>query len=177
MTKRLMAGIVLPVVLAVGAGSAIAAATNDGHVIRACSAKNGKTLHLAGADGTCAKGETAVVWNQKGPAGARGPAGSAGAGAAPENVVGGDPLSGGQAKAFVKIDGIAGESADPAHLNEIDVKAFAFGGKNSGGSASGGAGGAGKVAFSEVTFAKLYDASSPNSSSGWPPASTTSSAT
>ena len=52
MTKKLMAGIVIPVVLAVGAGSAIAAATSDSAVIRACAAKNGKSMHLANADGT-----------------------------------------------------------------------------------------------------------------------------
>ena len=93
MTKRLMAGIVLPTVLAVGAGSAIAAVTDDSTVIRACSAKNGKTLHLAGADGKCAKGETALAWNQKragsaggsqGTIGAQGPAGPGGAGSAGE---------------------------------------------------------------------------------------------
>ncbi|WP_028062636.1 type VI secretion system tube protein Hcp [Solirubrobacter soli] len=155
MTKRLMAGIVLPAVLAVGAASAIAA--NDSDVIRACAAKNGKTLHLAGANGKCAKGETALTWNQKGPAGAPGAAGPAGpqgpAGAnaaAPENVVGGDPLAGGQATMSASIDGIG----------DISVKAFGFGGKNTPGSAGGG-GGAGKVAFHDLTFAKLYDATSP----------------
>lgn len=155
MTKRLMAGIVLPAVLAVGAATAIAA--NDSDVIRACAAKNGKTLHLAGANGKCAKGETALTWNQKGPAGAPGQAGPAGpqgpAGAnaaAPENIVGGDPLTGGQAAMSASIDGIG----------QVDVKAFGFGGKNTPGTAGGG-GGAGKVAFHDVTFAKLYDATSP----------------
>jgi type VI protein secretion system component Hcp len=42
----------------------------------------------------------------------------------------------------------------------VDVKAFGFGGKNSGASGSGGGGGA-EVAFSDVTFAKLYDSASP----------------
>jgi type VI secretion system secreted protein Hcp len=156
MTKRLMAGLVLPAVLAVGAASAIAA--NDSTVIRACAAKNGKTLHLAGANGKCAKGETALSWNQKGPAGAPGSAGPAGpqgaagasAAAAPENIVGGDPLSGGQATMSASLDGIG----------QIDVKAFGFGGKNAPGTAGGG-GGAGKVAFHDLTFAKLYDATSP----------------
>jgi type VI secretion system secreted protein Hcp len=160
----------VPVVVAVGAGSALAAAANDGAVVRACAAKNGKALHLAGAGGKCGKGETALAWNQKGPAGAAGapgatgPTGAAGpAGAAGDgtNVVGGETLAGGGADGFLKIDGIAGESADPAHAGEIDVKAFGFGGKNSAGGGAGGGGGAGKVAFSDVTFSKLYDASSP----------------
>jgi type VI secretion system secreted protein Hcp len=73
----------------------------------------------------------------------------------PGTVVGGDPLTGGQAEAFVKIDGIAGESTDRAHLGQVDVKAFGFGGKN-----TAAAGGVGKVAFHDVTFSKLYDASS-----------------
>jgi type VI secretion system secreted protein Hcp len=155
MTKRLMAGIVLPAVLAVGAASAIAANASD--VIRACAAKNGKTLHLAGKDGKCATGATALTWNQPGPAGApgqpgpAGPQGAAGASAAaPENIVGGDPLSGGQATMSASLDGIG----------QIDVKAFGFGGKNTP-STAGGGGGAGEVAFHDVVLAKLYDATSP----------------
>jgi type VI protein secretion system component Hcp len=151
MTKRLMVGIVLAAALAAGAGSAIAA--NDSPVIRACAAKNGKALHLAGTNGKCAKGETALTWNQKGPAGAPGQAGPAGpqgpagaSAAAPENVVGGEPLTGGQAAVSASIDGIG----------QIDVKAFGFGGKN-----APAPGGGGKVAFHDVTFAKLYDATSP----------------
>jgi hypothetical protein len=85
MTKNLMRRvgvIVLPAVLAVGAVSAIAAAANDSDVIRACVGKNGKTIRLAGANGKCASGETALAWNQKGrvgPAGAAGVAGRDGA--------------------------------------------------------------------------------------------------
>ena len=170
--RRRAVALMVPVVVAVGAGSALAAAANDGAVVRACAAKNGKALHLAGAGGKCAKGETALAWNQKGPAGAAGapgaagpagavgPAGPAGAAGDATNVVGGETLTGGQADGFLKIDGIAGESADPAHAGEIDVKAFGFGGKNTP-SGAGGGGGAGKVAFSDVTFSKLYDASSP----------------
>ncbi|MDA0164598.1 type VI secretion system tube protein Hcp [Solirubrobacter ginsenosidimutans] len=171
--RRRTVALMVPVVVAVGAGSAIAATANDGAVIRACAAKSGKSLHLANADGKCGKGETVLAWNQTGPAGAAGapgpvgpagaagPAGPAGAAGDGTNVVGGETLVGGQADGFLKIDGIAGESADPAHAGEIDVKAFGFGGKNSAGGGASGGGGAGKVAFSDVTFSKLYDASSP----------------
>src|SRR4051812_25979993 len=138
MTKRLMGGIVLAAALAVGAGSAIAAAANDSAVIRACAAKNGKTLHLAGTNGKCAKGETALTWNQKGPGGAPGQAGPAGpqgpagaSAAAAENVVGGDPLTGGQAAVSASIDGVG----------QIDVKAFGVGGQKT--PAPGGGGGEG----------------------------------
>jgi type VI secretion system secreted protein Hcp len=168
--RRRTVALLVPVVVAVGAGSAIAATANDGAVIRACAAKSGKSLHLAKADGKCGKGETALAWNQKGPAGAAGPVGPAGAagpagpaGASGDgtNVVGGETLTGGQADGFLKFDGVAGESADPAHAGEIDVKAFSFGGKNTVGGAGGGGAGAGKVALSDVKFSKLYDASSP----------------
>jgi hypothetical protein len=60
---------------------------------------------------------------------------------------------------FLKPDGIAGESGDPAHAGEIDVESFAFGAKNA--PVAGGGGGAGKPAFSALTFSKLYDAGSP----------------
>jgi type VI secretion system secreted protein Hcp len=62
---------------------------------------------------------------------------------------------------FLKLDGIQGESADAQHLNEIDVKSFDVGVKNSGGAAGGGGGGAGRATFSAVRFTKLYDKSSP----------------
>ncbi|HEY6888320.1 MAG TPA: type VI secretion system tube protein Hcp, partial [Solirubrobacter sp.] len=97
---------------------------------------------------------------QAGAAGPAGPAGPAGANGDGTNVVGGETLTGGQADGFLKFDGVAGESTDPAHPQEIDVKAFSFGGKNTPGAAGGG-GGAGKVALDDVKFSKLYDASSP----------------
>jgi type VI secretion system secreted protein Hcp len=57
---------------------------------------------------------------------------------------------------FLKLDGIPGESADPSHPGEIDVKSFAFGATN-----SSVLGGAGKVTFSSISFTKAYDKSSP----------------
>src|SRR3954447_21531993 len=114
--------VVVPAVVAVGAGTAIAASgPNDSAVIHACVTKAG-TFRIADEDGTCGKNESAVAWNQQGPAGepgAAGPAGPAGpAGGSDANVVGGDPLQGGQADGFLKADGIAGESQDPDHLGE-----------------------------------------------------------
>ncbi len=165
MTQKLLkraALIAVPVVVAVGAGGAIAAAaSSDTTVIKACTSKS--AIRLAGAKGQCSRGERALAWNRRGPAGATGPAGAAGAAgpagpagasAGAASTVGGDPLAGGQAEGFVKIDGIPGESVDREHGGEIDVKAFAFGGKNAPAAGS-------KVAFSGVRFAKLYDASSP----------------
>jgi len=47
--------------------------------------------------------------------------------------------------AFLKIDGIEGESADSKHKNEIEVESFSFGATQSGTFAHGSGGGAGKV--------------------------------
>jgi type VI secretion system secreted protein Hcp len=68
-------------------------------------------------------------------------------------------IPGGQAATtpvFLKLDGIPGESTDPSHPGEIDVKSFAFGAKN-----SSVLGGPGKVTFSSISFTKAYDKSSP----------------
>jgi len=149
MTKKLLLTLALPAVIVASAGTAIAA-SNDPAVIKGCVDKKG-ALRIAN---TCKKGETALAWNQKGPAGANGaagPAGPAGPSAGVETNVGGDALEGGKAAVSAALDGVA---------SEIAVKSFAIDAKNTAGSAGGG-GGAGKVEFGHVRFAKLYDASSP----------------
>ncbi len=158
MTKKLLRRIALIAVpiATVGAGTAIASAVpNDTAVIHACVTKGGTFRNAAG--GACKKGETALAWNQQGPAGVGreppGPAGPAGAagGGSDATIVGGDPLQGGEADGLVAVDGVG---------TDIGVKSFAFGGKNAV-TSGGGVGGVGKVAFGDVRFAKLYDASSP----------------
>jgi type VI secretion system secreted protein Hcp len=64
--------------------------------------------------------------------------------------------------AFLKLDGIKGESADHDHKGEIDIVSFSWGAINatSIGSATGGAG-AGKVQFEQLCFVKKTDASTP----------------
>jgi len=47
--------------------------------------------------------------------------------------------------AFLKIDGIEGESADSKHKNQIEIESFSFGATQSGTFAHGSGGGAGKV--------------------------------
>jgi type VI secretion system secreted protein Hcp len=63
---------------------------------------------------------------------------------------------------FLKIDGITGESTNPAYKESIDIESFSWGLSNSGraiGSATSGAG-AGKVSFQDIHFtAKLSSAS------------------
>ena len=64
--------------------------------------------------------------------------------------------------AFLKLDGIKGESADADHKGEIDIVSFSWGATNPSfiGSATGGAG-AGKVQFQQICFVKKADASTP----------------
>jgi len=63
--------------------------------------------------------------------------------------------------AFLKLDGIKGESADAKHKGEIDIMSFSWGAAQRGTSATGGGGGAGKVHFNDIDFIKKTDASSP----------------
>ena len=63
--------------------------------------------------------------------------------------------------AFLKLDGIKGESADAKHKGEIDVMSFSFGASQTGTQGTGGGGGAGKVQIHDIHFTKKVDASSP----------------
>ena len=63
--------------------------------------------------------------------------------------------------AFLKLDGIKGESADSKHKGEIDIMSFSWGASQTGVQATGGGGGAGKVHFQDIHFVKKTDASSP----------------
>lgn len=151
-TRRRAALIVVPLVLAVGGGTALAAGSG-GDQIHACAGLAG-VLRLAD---TCAKGETAVTWNVSGPQGPQGPQGPAGAAGVPGNVVGGNVLTTGDAVISASVDGVPSDTAD----GSIDVKAFDAGVKNSTTAGSGSGGGSGKAEFSTVKFAKLYDGASP----------------
>ncbi len=63
--------------------------------------------------------------------------------------------------AFLKLDGIKGESADAKHKGEVDIMSFSWGAAQTGVSATGGGGGAGKVHFQDINFVKKTDSSSP----------------
>lgn len=64
--------------------------------------------------------------------------------------------------AFLKIDGIEGESTDDKHKNEIDILAWSWGMSRSGPTNTGGGGAAGgDVAFQDMTFMKAVDKASP----------------
>ena len=63
--------------------------------------------------------------------------------------------------AFLKIDGIPGESSNAKHKGEIDVLAFSWNIKQTLASGGGGGGGAGKAQVSDFSIVKHIDASSP----------------
>ena len=63
--------------------------------------------------------------------------------------------------AFLKLDGIKGESQDAKHKNEIDINSFRFGLKQAGVQGTGGGGGAGKVQVRDMQLVKSVDAASP----------------
>jgi type VI secretion system secreted protein Hcp len=165
--------IVAPLVVALGAGTAIAATSGSSDPIQACVSVIPKgAVRIVSSPSDCINHlETPLTWNQQGAAGAagakgdkgdtgpQGPAGAAGGDGG--TVVGGKVLQGATADMFLDLDGIAGESTDAQHLNDIDVKSFSFGVKNDTSAGSGGGGGAGKPTFSSVTFSKVYDKSSP----------------
>jgi type VI secretion system secreted protein Hcp len=63
--------------------------------------------------------------------------------------------------AFLKIDGIQGESQDAKHQGEIEVRGFSFGESQAGTMAFGGGGGAGKVRMDDFRFWMPVNKASP----------------
>lgn len=63
---------------------------------------------------------------------------------------------------FLKLDGIAGESADSKHKGEIDIQSFSFGVTQAGTASHGGGAGAGKASFQDLKIIKPADKASPN---------------
>ena len=62
--------------------------------------------------------------------------------------------------AFLKIDGVEGESTDDKHKGEIVIESWSFGATHTGASAGSG-GGAGKSCLSDLSVVKLVDKASP----------------
>ena len=54
--------------------------------------------------------------------------------------------------AFLKIDGIEGESTDKIHPGEIEIQSFSWGVSNTSSGGAGGGGGAGKASFTDMNF-------------------------
>jgi len=132
--------IALPTIAALGAGTAVGVAaipSADG-TIHACIATADGAARIVDADTTptCPAGQTAITWNQQGPAGPAGPPGpqgatgdsGTGAGSSPSKDTFSTPTQAGgpSADMFLKLDGIQGESTDDKHAKEIDLTSFAF---------------------------------------------------
>ncbi|MDG1011212.1 MAG: type VI secretion system tube protein Hcp [Luminiphilus sp.] len=64
--------------------------------------------------------------------------------------------------AFLKLDGIDGESQDKEHKGEIDILSWAWGGASTGSFNLGGGGASGKASFTDIQLVKYYDKASPN---------------
>lgn len=63
--------------------------------------------------------------------------------------------------AFLKIDGIEGESQDSKHKQEIELLSYSFGADQPASSSVGGGGGAGRVNMHDLTVLKSVDKASP----------------
>ena len=63
--------------------------------------------------------------------------------------------------AFLKLDGIDGESLDRQYEKWIEVLSFSWGATNSGAAAGGGGAGAGKVSFQDFHFVVNFGKASP----------------
>jgi type VI secretion system secreted protein Hcp len=61
----------------------------------------------------------------------------------------------------LKIDGIAGESKDDKHPDEIQLESWSWGETNSGSMSAGGGGGAGKVSMHDFSFTMQINKASP----------------
>jgi type VI secretion system secreted protein Hcp len=64
--------------------------------------------------------------------------------------------------AFLKIEGIRGESTDRAHPDEIEIESFSWGETNTGSAGGGGGGGAGKAVAQDFHFTMATSKASPN---------------
>ena len=64
--------------------------------------------------------------------------------------------------AFLKIEGIDGESTDKNHPNEIEIDSFSWGVANTGSGATGGGGGAGKAVAQDFHFTSGISKASPS---------------
>jgi type VI secretion system secreted protein Hcp len=161
----------LPVVAALGAGSAIAVAALPDNTIHGCyqtvstDGSGFPSGNLRVADSSthaCDSSEKAIDWNQQGPQGEPGTPGANGANGANGNN-GNDatttPEKPPVAQAFLTLDGIPGGSTDPKHAGQIDVLSFSWGLSNTS-SGSGSRNGVGKPKFRTFTFVKPHDRSS-----------------
>jgi type VI secretion system secreted protein Hcp len=63
--------------------------------------------------------------------------------------------------AFLKLDGIPGESQDKSHPGEIEIESYSWGLSNTSSGGGGSGGGAGKASFQDIGFAAAASAAGP----------------
>ena len=64
--------------------------------------------------------------------------------------------------AFLKIEGIEGESTDKTHPGEIEIQSFSWGVSNTSSGGVGGGGGAGKASFTDMSFQSALSKAGPS---------------
>lgn len=107
---KLLVAVLFSAIIGGATTAAVLAATGDG-VIRACYRNSNQTLSLPDSSGNCAANETAISWNQQGPAGPQGPVGPQG----PK----GDSGSNQAASGYIRSDG----TLDQTHsVNVLSIK-------------------------------------------------------
>ena len=62
---------------------------------------------------------------------------------------------------FLKIDGVAGESTDDKHRDEIEIESWSWGATQVGTAGTGGGGGAGRVSIQDFNFVTRTNKASP----------------
>jgi type VI secretion system secreted protein Hcp len=181
MLSRRALRIALPTVAALGAGAAVGVAaipSADG-TIHSCVTTSNGAIRIIDAEATpaqaCTATETALNWNQQGPAGPTGPPGPQGdpgtsGSSSPDNSFSTPSQAGGpSADMFLKVDGMPGDSTDDEHKDEINVTSFAFavgrGGDGTGiaapTAATAGGTGTSRRGLQTLRIDKIYDAASP----------------
>ena len=169
--------IAAPLVVALGAGTAVAIAAipaSDG-TIHGCYAPTTATsptlpgeLRIVDEGVNCASTEQTLTFNQQGPAGPQGdpgPPGDSGTGTDTSGGGGGfgsggaspfdtSQTGGPSADIFLALDGIPGDSDDSNHKNEIAIESFAFLAKRPTTTT-------GPTRLSSLRLDKVYDVSSP----------------
>jgi type VI secretion system secreted protein Hcp len=175
MTRSAIFKLALPAAVVLGAGTAVAIAaipSSDG-VIHACRVTTGATpgaLRVVDVEASppqaCVAGETAITWDQTGPAGPQGDpgppgdsgtdtSGGGGSGSGSTQPFDTSQTGGPSADIFLAIDGIPGDSTDAQHKNQISIESFAFLAKRPSTRT------VGAVRFSGLRLDKVYDVSSP----------------
>jgi type VI secretion system secreted protein Hcp len=178
LTRRRVLRVIAPTIVALGAGTAIAAGaipSSDG-TIQGCYNNDGGALRVIDtSNNECNEGETPLSWNQRGPQGATGPQGAKGdtgaqgppgpPGPAGQDAGGSGDSGPSTSDIFLKLDGVDGESTAKGYENQIGLYAFSYGATQSGGaagsSAKGTGAGAGKVSLSPFSVVKRIDSTSP----------------